>query len=118
MREVAVAITRQHLFDAVPGSPIEQKMRRSFNPQRSGDVLYALKPYFLGAGGSSGTTHGQPYDCDAHVPLIIAGKGIRSGSYATEASPADIAPTLCSLLGVEFPAGREGRVLVEALLSP
>jgi hypothetical protein len=118
MREVAVATARLHLFDAIPGSAIEQKMRRGFHPQRSGDVFFALKPYFLQAGGSTGTGHGQPYDYDAHVPLIIVGEGVRSGSYATEASPADIAPTLCSLLGIEFPAGREGRVLVEALGFP
>jgi len=44
------------------------------------------------------------------------GEGIRSGTYATEASPADIGPTLSALLGIEFPAGSEGRLLTEALL--
>jgi arylsulfatase A-like enzyme len=78
-------------------------------------VVYALKPYFYEDGDSSGAEHGSPYEYDAHVPLLIAGKGVRSGTYATEASPADIAPTLSALLGVEYPAGRQGRVLVEAL---
>jgi arylsulfatase A-like enzyme len=112
---VAVAIARQDMLEHVPNSPTEQRMRRSFHRTRSGDVVYALKPFYLQNEGPTGTGHGEPYDHDAHVPLIIVGDGIRSGTYAAEASPADIAPTLSLLLGIEFPAGREGRVLTEAL---
>jgi hypothetical protein len=49
--------------------------------------------------------------------LILLGPGIRPGSYASKASPADIAPTLSTLLGVEFPAQQAGRVLHEALMA-
>jgi predicted AlkP superfamily pyrophosphatase or phosphodiesterase len=93
-------------------------MKRSFHPTRSGDVMFVLKPYFYLEDSSEGAEHGNPYDHDAHVPLIIVGEGIRSGTYATEASPADIGPTLSALIGVEFPAAREGRVLIEALKLP
>ena len=34
-----------------------------------------------------------------------------------EASPADIAPTLSALTGVEFTPHREGRVLIEAITA-
>jgi hypothetical protein len=47
--------------------------------------------------------------------LLLYGSAIAPGTYYSEASPADIAPTLSAVTGVEFPAGREGRVLVEAL---
>jgi arylsulfatase A-like enzyme len=115
MADIAASVSRQHMTSVAGGTVIEQKMSRSFYPQRSGDVIFALKPYVLPEGGTTGTTHGQPYDYDAHVPLIIVGEGIHPGTYAAEASPADIAPTLSALLGIEFPAGREGRVLIEAL---
>ena len=81
-------------------------------------VVYALKPYSYEDGNSTGAEHGSPYDYDAHVPLLLTGSGIHPGTYATEASPADIAPTLSTLLGIEFPAGHQGRVLIEALKLP
>jgi predicted AlkP superfamily pyrophosphatase or phosphodiesterase len=118
MREIAASFTRQEMMALVGSSPIEQRMKRSFHRLRSGDIVYALKPYFIEGYSTTGTTHGSPYDYDAHVPMIIVGTGIRKGTFASEVSPADIAPTLSALLGVEFPAGREGRVLEEALRLP
>lgn len=112
---IAAAYTSTQLLTMQPTTPIEAKMKRSFHPLRSGDVMYALKPYWTEGDSPSGTSHGEPYEYDAHVPLIVVGEGIRKGRYAMEVSPVDLAPTLSVLLGVEFPAGREGRVLVEAL---
>ncbi|HCV42989.1 MAG TPA: hypothetical protein DGH68_05860 [Bacteroidetes bacterium] len=116
LHEIALALPRQTILSCSSTSGLEAKMKRSFHPKRSGDVLFVLKPFFYIDDGSEGAEHGNPYEHDAHVPLILMGEGIRAGTYATEASPADIGPTLSALLGVEFPAGCEGRVLVEALL--
>lgn len=113
--EIAAAYTRQELELLPPSSPLHRRLKHSFYPARSGDVVYALKPYYVEGGDSTGTTHGDPYEYSAHVPLILFGGGIQRGRYASVASPADLAPTLSTLTGVEFPAGREGRVLVEAL---
>lgn len=115
LNPIAAVYTGSELSLMATTTPIENKMKRSFNKLRSGDVVYALKPYWTEGDSPYGASHGEPYDYDAHVPLIIVGEDIRKGSYATEASPADIAPTLSALLGIEFPAGREGRVLIEAL---
>jgi predicted AlkP superfamily pyrophosphatase or phosphodiesterase len=112
---VAAAFTQDDLQRGGASSLLEEKVKRSFYPGRSGDVFYVLKPYYIDAGGSTGTTHGEPYDYSAHVPLLLYGSAIAPGTYYSEASPADIAPTLSAVTGVEFPAGREGRVLVEAL---
>lgn len=115
---IAAAYSSREML-TMPGSdPLERKMKRSFYRLRSGDVMFALKPFWLESDSPFGTTHGSPYAYDAHVPLIFAGNGIRKGTYANDASPIDIAPTLCTLLGIEFPAGSEGRVLTEALLFP
>lgn len=113
--EFALVYSRDQLMSLLPAAIAEQRMKHSFHPLRSGDVFFAFKPYYIEGYSSYGTTHGQPYDYDAHVPVVIVGDGIRPGTYATEASPADIAPTLSALLGIEFPAGRSGRVLVEAM---
>jgi predicted AlkP superfamily pyrophosphatase or phosphodiesterase len=112
---MAAVLTSRELSLPSSTTPLEYKMKRSFMKTRSGDVVYALKPYWTEGDNPEGASHGEPYEYDAHVPLIITGDGIRRGKYFTEASPVDIAPTLSALLGIEFPAGREGRVLVEAM---
>ena len=115
LRGVAAVFTRAQMMEAASPAPLLQKAARSFHPLRSGDLFFVLKPYYFEGKGSRGTTHGEPYDYSAHVPLLIAGPGIAHGIFASEVSPADLGPTLSALTGVEFPAGREGRVLTEAL---
>jgi arylsulfatase A-like enzyme len=46
------------------------------------------------------------------------GRGITPGRYLQSATPADIAPTLASVLGVQAPSNATGRVLTEALMMP
>ena len=48
------------------------------------------------------------------VPVVLFGAGIAAGRHATSATPADIAPTLAFLAGVDM-AETDGRVLAEAL---
>ena len=112
---IAAAYSRRELSSASASNVLAAKMQRSFHPLRSGDVMYALKPYWTEGTDQYGASHGEPYEYDAHVPLVFVGDGIRRGTFAVEASPVDIAPTLSALLGIEFPPGREGRVLIEAL---
>jgi arylsulfatase A-like enzyme len=65
--------------------------------------------------GSVSAEHGQPSDDDAHVPLIIAGPGVKPGRYSRRVSVVDLAPTLARLLGVQPLEKLDGRVLTEAL---
>jgi len=115
LRGVAAVYTREHMESATGYSVLDLKVAHSYHPLRSGDLFYVLKPYYFEGTGGEGTTHGEPYDYSAHVPLILMGRGLKPGAYAGEASPADLGPTLAAITGVEFPAGREGRVLIEAL---
>jgi predicted AlkP superfamily pyrophosphatase or phosphodiesterase len=59
--------------------------------------------------------HGQPSDADAHVPLVLWGRGVTPGTYARRAATVDIAPTLARLLDLAPQSVLDGRVLVEAL---
>ncbi len=107
--------TREELRSGRFTDELGRRCERSFFSPRSGDVYFVLKPFYIISGEKTGTTHGQPYDYDSHVPILIAGPGVVSGEYNTDASPADIAPTISTLLRIEFPPSREGRVLSEAL---
>ncbi|MEO8551372.1 MAG: alkaline phosphatase family protein [Kofleriaceae bacterium] len=59
--------------------------------------------------------HGGPEREVAHVPLILAGKGILPGAEAHGARSIDVAPTVAALLGLPGPGHAEGRALVELL---
>lgn len=112
---VAAAISVKDLVTTGTRTTLLEKLRRSWYPGRVGDVVFVLKPFMVLDDGSEGADHGSPYDYDAHVPLIFFGPGVRAGTYARDVSPVDLAPTLSALTGIEFPAGRDGQVLIEAI---
>jgi arylsulfatase A-like enzyme len=94
---------------------IGSRVVRGFNAQRSGDLEIILEPYWMRQ--ATGTTHGTPYNYDAHIPLILMGRAIKPGRYAGRVALNDLAPTLASLIDVDAPNGSSGRVLTEALES-
>ena len=79
---------------------------------RGGDLIVLSKLYWLTS--SAATTHGTGHPYDVRVPVILMGRMFRPGKYAAAATPADIAPTLASVMGVQMPEA-DGRVLSEAL---
>jgi predicted AlkP superfamily pyrophosphatase or phosphodiesterase len=99
-----------------PADPIARRVFHGFYPRRSGDVIVVYEP-FKYLGDVIPATHGSPYSYDTHVPLVIMGAGISPGLYMQAATPADIAPTLSSIIGVQPPSNTVGRVLTEGLTS-
>jgi predicted AlkP superfamily pyrophosphatase or phosphodiesterase len=99
------------------GDVVGRRVLHGFHPRRSGDVIMVQEPFkYFGEGTSPiPATHGSPYSYDTHVPLIIMGQGVATGRYAQAATPADIAPTLASILRVQSPSNAVGRILVEGL---
>ena len=83
---------------------------------RSGDLIIVSKPNWPlgGRAAAEAGSHGAPYDYDQRVPVILFGGGIKAGRYDRAATPADIAPTLARVAGIQMPKA-EGRVLSEAL---
>lgn len=100
--------------------PLARAASLSYHPDRSGDLIVIPKPnwFFVNASNASppgaAATHGTLHDYDSRVPVILMGAHIKPGIFLDAASPADIAPTLAFLAGVNL-ARAEGRVLSEAL---
>ncbi|HTT69080.1 MAG TPA: alkaline phosphatase family protein [Gemmatimonadales bacterium] len=93
---------------------VARRWRNAIPPDLPAALMVTLKPHMVwGSGGEA--QHGQPSDDDTHVPLVIAGPGVRPGRYAQRVQVADLAPTLARLVGVEPLEKLDGRVLVEAL---
>jgi len=89
-----------------------RRLARSHFRDRSGDLCFTLRPYWIIQ--AAGTTHGTGNEYDTHVPVLLMGKGIAKGEYLTGAAPIDVAPTLAFLANVTLPRA-SGRVLTEAL---
>jgi arylsulfatase A-like enzyme len=84
----------------------------SYFPGRSGDLILIPKENWLLA--ASVTTHGTLYPYDQRVPVIFYGASISPGSREDAATPADVAVTLGSLVGVTLPSP-DGHVLTSAV---
>ena len=94
---------------------VGQRAQNGFFYQRASDLVIVPEPYWLFE--KSGTSHGTPWNYDAHVPVIFMGPGIKAGKYNGRACVNDIAPTLTNMLEVETPSGSAGRVLTEMLVK-
>jgi predicted AlkP superfamily pyrophosphatase or phosphodiesterase len=87
----------------------------SYFAGRSGDLTVLVKENWIMT--AAGTTHGTLYDYDQRVPVILYGAGIKPGVREEPATPADLAVTVASLVGVQLPSP-DGHVLTGALKTP
>ena len=84
----------------------------SYADGRSGDLVIAVKPGWIGS--AEAASHGTASPDDQRVPVLFMGRGIKAGRYDQPATPADIAPTLAAICGITLPQA-EGRALRAAL---
>ena len=109
-RGIHSAWTRTDVAGRFGEDPITRRVRASFHPERSGDVMLVLQPYHLMTALNSGTNHGSPHDYDRHVPLVVFGPGIKPGIRRDPVSPEAAPVVLARSLGIGPP--RDARVTV------
>ena len=78
-----------------------QSARLSFYPNRTGDLLIFLAPDWIEWDEDAGTSHGQPHDADARVPLLVWGAGVEPGEDSSQVDMARVAATLSAALGLD-----------------
>lgn len=113
---IAVALTRGDLLAGrVAGDVESQRIAAGFHPEISGDVLLVQERYWYldKDPGQYATTHGSPYDYDAHVPMMFMGPGISAQTVDRQVGTEDFAPTILGYLGLPPPSETGGRVLPE-----
>jgi alkaline phosphatase len=111
--QVAAVFTADELrrMPAPLGPPDEwtlaERFRASFDPQRSGDLLVALKPHITPIADArySVATHGSPWNYDRRVPILFYRPGAVGFEHPLPIETADILPTLAALIGLSIPAG-------------
>jgi predicted AlkP superfamily pyrophosphatase or phosphodiesterase len=93
--------------------PIALRVAKGFNERRGGDLYLVFESYWLDGSGTSGTTHGMPFNYDSRVPIVFMGPGVKAGRYHSLVAVYNIAPTLATMLEIQPPSGAFGRVLDE-----
>jgi predicted AlkP superfamily pyrophosphatase or phosphodiesterase len=115
----AVFTSRQIARVAIPTtSPdkwtILDRLRASFDQQRSGDLYVVLKKYvspIATPGGGYVATHGSVWDYDRRVPILLWRKGMRPANRQEHISTVDILPTIAAEIGLALPPKLDGRCL-------
>ena len=117
---ILTAYSRHQLLQGVPADDtIGISVRRSFYPQRSGDVVAVLKPYYLFSNPLlTGTTHGTPHPYDTHVPLLVYGPGMRPGVHEQAVTPQAAAAILAHALGIPPPTRAQAPLPEGLFTSP
>ncbi len=114
LRGIAECFTRTDILAGhLPRTRVANSVALGFNSERNGNLVIIPKPFWIG--GEDATTHSTPYSYDTHVPVIFYGAGVKAGTFSMFSSPLDIAPTLATILKIEFPSNSVGQVLGEAL---
>ncbi len=109
----AVSVTKVQQ-STIP-EPIKQRIINGINRQRSGDIQLVSHDSMLPPYSKTGTTHSVWNSYDAHIPLIFMGWGIQHGESNQAYFMTDIAPTVSSLLKIQFPSGNIGNPITEVI---
>lgn len=116
---IALAISSTDIRNGrLPEAPVIQQIRLNFHPKRSGDIYVLQEPYwFLYTDESLPlcTIHGSPWRYDTYVPIMFAGKNVKSGRVSRLVHPVDIVATLALSAGTKLPSGAAGCPLTEVM---
>lgn len=97
------------------------KLRASYNAQRSGDFIVVLKDRVTPipeSGLGYVATHGSVWDYDRRVPMLFWRKGLAGFEQPNAVMTVDILPTLAALIGLPLDMSKvDGRCL-DLLLGP
>ncbi len=118
---IALAISGTDIKSgSLPEAPVIEQIRRNFHPKRSGDIYVLQEPYWYLYTDESlplCTMHGTPWRYDTYVPIIFAGKNIKTARVNRLVHPVDIVSTLALYVGTTLPSGAVGNPLAEVLGS-
>lgn len=94
--------------------PIARRWSHQFPATARIELVVTLAPGSTWGGNVA--SHGSPHAYDSHVPMIIAGAGVRRGRYDDFVRTVDLAPTLAALIGVR-PSEQLDGVVLRAVLN-
>lgn len=120
-RQVAAVFSHEELaaHPIARSSPelwsVKDRIRASFHPDRSGDLVIALNPRvtpIAETGMGYVATHGSVWDYDRRVPMLFWRKGLAGFEQPNPVMVVDMLPTLAAVIGLPLTgAAIDGRCL-------
>ena len=96
----------------MPRAPVADMVSLGYFRERCGALFLVKEPYWVkDFPEPKGTGHGSPWTFDTHVPLLLAGPGVRPGVRFGRCAPVDLAATFSALMEIGMPSGCVGEVL-------
>jgi arylsulfatase A-like enzyme len=91
---------------AVDDWSLAERFTASFDPERSGDLVIALKPHVTPLVDTRPyvATHGSPWNYDRRVPIVFYRPGSTGFEQPLPIQTVDILPTLAALIRLPIPA--------------
>lgn len=112
---IYAAYTRTNILQGrLPNVPWSEWVTNGLNPLYGGDLMILEAPNQVYT-GATGTSHGSAWAYDTHIPILTHWGGQKPQRVARRVYTHDIASTLSTLLGIEYPSGNVGKPLFEAL---
>ena len=94
---------------------IKTRMTNGYMNHRSGEIGFVTRAQYFGAKNApdyKGTSHGQPYNYDSHIPWLMYGWHVNQGETNQEVTINDIAATICGMLKIQAPSGCIGKAVL------
>ena len=107
---VSKVITKEEILSSTEDDQVSIRLKNMIHPIKSADVFVILKPGYLYR-NPHGTSHGSPYDYDAHVPILFSKKDRNKNQNIDHTETVDIAPTILNLLDIKTNHTFDGKVL-------
>jgi len=104
---IASVSTREELLKG-GDTDVAIRLKNMVHPEKSPNVYLIPKKYWTWR-YPTGSSHGSPYEYDAHIPLIFAKGGAKGRTVSKTVYSVDIAPTVAKLLGVPYPDDLDGK---------
>ena len=118
--EVKVAVTGSDLERGIIQDPWMQMILNGYSKERSGDIIFMLKPGYLSISSDTGsehkgTSHGSAFNYDTHVPLLWYGNKMKHQEIFRPIEITDISATLVHLLNLQRNGSMTGKPIIEIL---
>jgi len=117
---VKTVITATQLDYGNYDDPWMEMISKGYTKERSGDVIFMLKPGYLSVVNNQldshkGTSHGSAFNYDTHVPLLWYGNHLKQNDLFKPIDITDISATLVHVLNIQRVGSMTGKPIIELL---
>ena len=93
-------------------SDSRSKIANSYHKNSGGDIVISLMPGWVEI-DNKGNVVGESNAQQTYIPFYLIGGGLKAKKINIDCQSIDIAPTICSLLGIPFPNACTGKPILQ-----